>query len=236
MLKAIEQMAQSGSRDEAAKCSRCCRGSSNPSSGQRQGRPADRQSLERCDSGLRRYIGRQRQLLDKTYRQQQGAGDPHDGGGKGLSGDQGKLREDLDKIAKGLGANKTPKYLGDAGKHMGDAQGQLGSNDFDNAEAAEKNALQAMQDTADQLAKKMMEEAGQNGQQNQEGQDPLGREQGTTGPAAGSGVKIPDRDELARARSILEALRRQSRRTRTSEARARLLRSVVETILISRLH
>ena len=67
-----------------------------------------------------------------------------------------------------------------------------------------------MQDTADQLAKKMMEEAGQNGQQNQEGQDPLGREQGTTGPAAGSGVKIPDRDELARARSILEELRRRA--------------------------
>ncbi len=211
LLKAIEQMSQSGSRDQAAKALAMLQQlleNLRPGSGS-GGAPTDK-ALSDAIQGLGDIIGRQRQLLDKTYRQQQGAGDPKDGGGKGLSGDQGKLREDLDKIAKGLGAQKTPKNLGDAGKHMQDAQGQLGSNDFDNAEAAEKNALQAMQDTADQLAKKMMEEAGQNGQQNQQGQDPLGREQGTTGPATGNNVKIPDRDELARARSILEELRRRA--------------------------
>jgi uncharacterized protein (TIGR02302 family) len=211
LLKAIEQMSQSGSRDAAAKALAMLQElleNLRPGNGS-GGAPTDK-ALSDAIQGLGDIIGRQRQLLDKTYRQQQGAGDPKDGGGKGLAGDQGKLRDDLDKIGKGLGANKTPKNLGDAGRQMQDAQGHLGSNDFDNAEAAEKSALAAMQDTADQLAKKMMEEAGQNGQQNQQGQDPLGREQGTTGPATGGGVKIPDRDELARARSILEELRRRA--------------------------
>ncbi|HTW33669.1 MAG TPA: TIGR02302 family protein [Rhizomicrobium sp.] len=211
LLKAIEQMSQTGSRDAAAKALAMLQDLlENLHAGNGSGGPPTDKALSDAIQGLGDIIGRQRQLLDKTYRQQQGAGDPKDGGGKGLSGGQGKLREDLDKIAKGLGAGKTPKNLGDAGRQMQDAQGQLGANDFDNAEQSEKNALQAMQDTADALAKKMMEEAGQSGQQNQ-GQDPLGRAEGTTGPATGSsGVKIPDRDELARARSILEELRRRA--------------------------
>lgn len=68
-----------------------------------------------------------------------------------------------------------------------------------------------MRDTADALAKEMMKEGGQNDAQSGEGQnDPLGRQEGTTGFGAGSGVKIPDRDTLARARSILEELRRRA--------------------------
>ena len=117
LLKAIEQMSQSGSRDAAAKALAMLQQlleNLRPGSGS-GGAPTDK-ALSDAIQGLGDIIGRQRQLLDKTYRQQQGAGDPKDGGGKGLAGDQGKLRDDLDKIAKGLGANKTPKNLGDAGK------------------------------------------------------------------------------------------------------------------------
>ncbi|HUO91880.1 MAG TPA: DUF4175 family protein [Rhizomicrobium sp.] len=213
LLKAIEQMAQTGSRDAAAKALAMLQDLlENLHAGSGAGGAPTDKALSDAIQGLGDIIGRQRQLLDKTYRQQQGAGDPKDGGGKGLAQGQGKLREDLDKIQKGLGAQKTPKNLGEAGRQMGEAQGRLGTNDFDNAEAAEKNALQAMQDTADQLAKKLMEEAGQQNGQPGQGQDtdPLGRAQGTNGPAPGSGVKIPDRDELARARSILEELRRRA--------------------------
>ena len=212
LLKAIEQMSQTGSRDAAAKALAMLQQLlENLHAGSGAGGAPTDKALSDAIQGLGDIIGRQRQLLDKTYRQQQGAGDPKDGGGKGLGNEQGKLRDDLGKLEKGLGPQKAPKNLGDAGKQMGDAQGHLGSNDFDNAEAAEKNALQAMQDTADQLAKKMMDEAGQNGQPGQgQDTDPLGRAQGTNGPATGSGVKIPDRDELARARSILEELRRRA--------------------------
>ena len=214
LLKAIEQMSQTGSRDAAQRALamlqdllenlRMARGGSGGSGGQTD------KALSDAIQGLGDIIGRQRELLDKTYRQGQGAGDPKDGGGKGLAGSQGKLREDLDKITKGL-SGKTPKSLGEAGRQMGEAQNQLGSNNFDAAGQAQKNALDAMRNSADALAKQLMEESGQNGAQGQAGnQDPLGREEGTSGVGAGDGTKIPDRDTLARARSILEELRRRA--------------------------
>ena len=93
---------------------------------------------------------------------------------------------------------------------MGSAQDRLGSNDFDNAGQAEKNALQALRDSADALAKTLMQEAGQNGQNGSGQEDPLGRQEGSSGFGSGDGTKIPDRDTLARARSILEELRRRA--------------------------
>ena len=215
LLKAIEQMSQTGSRDAAARALamlqdllenlRIAKGGAAGSGGTQD------KALSDAIEGLGDIIGRQRQLLDKTYRQGQGAGDPKDGGGKGLAGSQGKLRDDLDKITKGLGAGKTPKSLGEAGRQMGEAQGQLGSNNFDQAGQAQKNALDAMRSSADELAKKLMQEMGQNGAQGQAGeQDPLGRESGTSGLGAGDATKIPDKDTLARARSILEELRRRA--------------------------
>jgi len=59
-------------------------------------------------------IGRQRQLLDKSLREGQGAGDPKDGGGKGLSAQQDRLREDLGRIEKGLGSRNFPAETGSA--------------------------------------------------------------------------------------------------------------------------
>jgi uncharacterized protein (TIGR02302 family) len=212
LLKAIEQMSQTGSRDQAARALAMLQNlleNLRPAAG-KGGAPGDK-ALSDAIEGLGDIIGRQRQLLDKTYRQGQGAGDPKDGGGKGLAESQGKLHQDLDKITKGLGASKAPKNLGDAERQMQDAQGRLGSNDFDAAGQAEKNALDAMRNTADELAKKLMSETGQGGQQAGAGEeDPLGRVQGSNGPATSGGVKIPDRDELARARSILEELRRRA--------------------------
>jgi len=212
LLKAIQQMAQTGSREAAAQALAMLQNlleNLHVTAG--KGGGSGDKALSDAIEGLGDMIGRQRQLLDKTYRQGQGAGDPKDGGGKGLADEQGKLRGDLDKIMKGLGAGKTPRQLGDAGRQMGDAQNHLGSNDFDGAGQAQKNALDAMRDTADALAKEMMKESGQNGAQTGEGQnDPLGRQEGTSGLGTGSGVKIPDRDTLARARSILEELRRRA--------------------------
>jgi hypothetical protein len=46
-------------------------------------------ALSGAIQGLGDVIGRQRQLLDKSLRQGQGAGDPKDGGGKGLGASRG---------------------------------------------------------------------------------------------------------------------------------------------------
>src|SRR5947207_6180446 len=92
-------------------------------------------------------FGRQRQLLDKSLREGQGAGDPKDGGGKGLAGQQRRLREDLDRILKGLGSRKLSgsDKFGDAGREMGNAQDALGQQSFDRAGDSQKNALQDLE-------------------------------------------------------------------------------------------
>jgi hypothetical protein len=214
LLKAIQQMAQTGSRTAAAQALAMLQNllenlQVTPGSGGGGKTNVDK-ALSDAIQGLGDLIGRQRQLLDKSYREGQGAGDPKDGGGKGLAESEGRLKGDLDKLLKGLGS-KAPRTLGDAGRQMGSAQDRLGSNDFDNAGQAEKNALEAMRESADALAKALMQEAGQSASPGAGSQDdPLGRQEGTAGFGPGDGVKIPDRDVLARARSILEELRRRA--------------------------
>jgi len=72
-----------------------------------------------------------------------------------------------------------------------------------------------LRDSAQQMARNMM---AQNGQQQpgqgdqQQGQrfDPLGRPLNQNGSMAGGVVKLPDQSDLARAREILEELRRRA--------------------------
>ena len=85
-------------------------------------------------------MGKQRSLLDKTFRQSHGQGDPKDGGAQGLSKQQGDLQNQLDNILKGLDPKLADKLKG-AGKAMGDAKGALGQKDFDNAGNAEANRV-----------------------------------------------------------------------------------------------
>jgi hypothetical protein len=100
--------------------------------------------------------------------------------------------------------------LGEAGRQMGNAQDQLGAGAFDGAGSAQKNALEAMREASNALAQALMKQSGQ-GQEGQQGtDDPLGRGAGSKGGLDGGNVKIPDRSELARARSILEELRKRA--------------------------
>ena len=78
----------------------------------------------------------------------------------------------------------------------------LGSEDLDNAGNEEKNALDALRKGADALAQ---QEAGKTGQ-GEGKEDPLGRSTG----GAGVGVKLPGASDLARARSILQELRKRA--------------------------
>jgi hypothetical protein len=155
-------------------------------------------------------MGKQRQLLDKTFREQQGNPDPKSGGTQGLAQQQGQLRQQLDKLMQGLGkqGGSASKDLGNAGKQMGEAQGDLGNRALDNATEAQRNALDALRKGAASLAKNLMDRNGQQGPMGSE--DPLGRQSGGRGPSLGSDVKIPDQSQLQRARSILKELRRRA--------------------------
>ena len=149
-------------------------------------------------------MGKQRSLLDKTFRQQQGQADPKDGGAQGLQKQQNDLQKELQDSLKGMDG-KSAQKLREAGKAMGDAQNALGRKDLSNAGSAQNQALEALRQGAQALADEAQE--GKTGQQAGGGGDPLGR---TSSPLGNSGVKIPGATDLARARAILEELRRRA--------------------------
>jgi hypothetical protein len=98
---------------------------------------------------------------------------------------------------------------------MGQARDDLANSQFGSAGQSEQRALDQLRDSAQQMARNMM--AQQNGQQPGEGEqargeqfDPLGRPLDEQGSMAGGTVRIPDQSDLARAREILEELRRRS--------------------------
>ncbi len=214
LLKAIQQLSQSGARAQAQQLLAMLQSmlenlhmTAGPGGGQ-QGDKALSDALK----GLGDLMGKQRQLLDKTFREQQGNPDPKDGGAKGLSQQQGDLRQQLDKLMQGLGpkAGSGAKDLGEAGKQMGDAQGKLGERALDNATEAERNALDAMRKGAGRLAQQLMQQQG-SGKEGQNGnEDPLGRQNGGRGPSFGDQTKLPDKSTLERARNILKELRRRA--------------------------
>lgn len=215
LLNAIQQLAQTGARGQAAQMLAMLQSlleNLRMSAGNGQGQPSPGDQAMRDTIGkLGDLMGQQRQLLDKTYRQGQGAGNPKDGGGKGLAQQQDKLREDLNKILKGLGGQKVqpPKSLGEAGRSMGEAEGELGQKDFDDAGDAQKNALEALRKGAGELAQNLMKQPGQ-GAQDGVDQDPLGRAEGGRGSVLGGRVKVPDQSAIAHARSILMELRKRA--------------------------
>ncbi len=97
-------------------------------------------------------MGKERSLLDKTMRQQNGNGDPKDGGAQGLAQQQHALRQQLDDAAKSLDPKMAGK-LGSAGSAMDRAQQSLSQKNLGNAGNEEKNALDALRKGADALAK-----------------------------------------------------------------------------------
>jgi hypothetical protein len=207
MMKAIQQMAASGNREAAAQMlaalqnmlenMRVAKGSSG------NGQTGDQQGTE-LNQAIQQYgelMGQQRALMDKTLRQQQGNGDPKDGGAQGLAKQQDQVRQKLNQAMQKLG--KRGEALGKAGQAMEQAQKALNSKDLANAGNAENTALSELRKGADELAKQMQKGA----QSQQTGrEDPLGR--GENGP--GNMIKLPDANDLARARDILEELRRRA--------------------------
>ena len=215
LMKAIEQLAQTGARDKAQQLLALLQ---NLLENMQMG-PGGGQGMSDADKALNDAIqnlgdltGRQRQLLDKTFRRQEGNPDPKDGGPKGMAQEQGQLKQDLDKVLKGLQGNAPSEpSLGRAGREMGEAQGHLGEPDMQSAGEAEKNALDALREGTGKLAQELAKRMGQ-GQGQGQGQsgadDPLGRAPG--GQGFGAGVKVPDKSDLARARAILEELRKRA--------------------------
>ncbi len=211
LLNAIQQLSQTGARAQAQQLLAMLQSllenlHMTAGAGGGQGDKA----LSDAIKGLGDLMGKQRQLLDKTFREQQGNPDPQAGGPKGLAQQQGSLRDRLNKLVQGLGpkAGGGAKDLGEAGKQMGQAQGNLGERALDNAGQAERNALDSLRKGAGALAKDLMKQNGAQGESGNE--DPLGRENGGNGASFGDETRLPDKSQMARARSILKELRRRA--------------------------
>jgi hypothetical protein len=167
------------------------------------GQSAQNKALNEKLQKYSNLMGKQRALLDKTFRQQQGKGDPKDGGTQGLQKQQQALEKELQDSLKGLDG-KSAQKMRDAGKAMGDAQNALGQKDLSNAGSSQNQALDALRQGAQALADAAEQGAGKMGGGPE---DPLGRSNSQLGQ---SGVKIPGAADLARARQILEELRRRA--------------------------
>ncbi len=94
---------------------------------------------------------------------------------------------------------------------MAESHDNLAGNQLQGAEQSEQRTLDQLRDSAQQLAKNILAQNQQGGQGEQaEKTDPLGRPLDQAGSMAGGTIKLPDQSELARAREILDELRRRS--------------------------
>jgi uncharacterized protein (TIGR02302 family) len=205
LLKAIEELSQSGDRLKAMQLLALLQGlienlqvTTGPGGSGGMGAAED-QALR----DLSEMMGRQRMLLDKTFRQGQGNGDPKDGGPKGLARQQSQLQNDFGAILKKSGKGAGQGDLQRAEKMMGDAAGALGIGDLPRAGTLQKSVLDALRKAAEAVA------AGR-GKPGEGKQDPFGRAAGENGTGGGGDVRIPDASVLQRARDILNELRKRA--------------------------
>jgi uncharacterized protein (TIGR02302 family) len=201
LMAAIQEMTQAGDRTKAVELLaflqnlvenlKMAGGSSAPPPG------------DRALKALSDLMGRQRLLLDKTFRESQHAGDPKDGGAKGLAKQQGALKDELSEALKGQ--KKPQGNLKHAEILMGQARDALAIGDLPRAGTLQKYALEALRKAAGAIA---------NGKPNPAGNaDPFGRKADAGGGTGDGDTKVPDSSTLRRARDILIELRKRAGET-----------------------
>ncbi len=210
ILKAIEELSRTGARDSAQQLLQGLAQllqnlrvtqSAEPS-------PGDK-AVSDAVKGLSDLMGDQRELLDRTFREQQGG---QRQGNNALSNDQKGLKDRLGKITEGLGQKgvRAPDNLGQAGKEMGKSEQDLKSGQFGGSEFSQQDALDQLREGAKALAKQLTPQSGMEGMNGNTSEDPLGRQSGATGSDFGSAVKVPMESDLQRAREILQELRKRA--------------------------
>jgi hypothetical protein len=129
---------------------------------------------------------------------------------------QEALRQELDEMMRRLEERgfQPGERMGDAGESMGRAGEQLGQNQPGQAVGDQSEALQALREGAQGMARQMAEARQPGGEGQAMGppdqgppQDPLGRTRREGSVADTSRVEIPDEIETQRARRILQQLR-----------------------------
>lgn len=235
LLRKIEELAKSGSRDLAQRLMNELRDMlERLQMGAFARNPQADQMMNSLDQ-LGEIIQNQQRLLDETFQAlrrrneagegmegeqgRQGQGQQGQQNGQGQQGQgqlgrrQGDLRGQLEALLEQLrsfGA-RPPEQLEGAGEAMGEAEGALDDDNLDRATQQQTLALDRLRQGTQQMAEQMMQMMlGQMGpgQSGNAPLDPLGRPERTQGPDLGLSVKVPDEIDIQRAREILEELRR----------------------------
>ncbi|MFN0264878.1 TIGR02302 family protein [Tepidamorphus sp. 3E244] len=183
-----------------------------------QGQPGDRQGQMMPGQGGQQ--GGQPQLRDGAPAELEG-----------LERAQRELREQLAEMMRRMqeSGHNGQEQFGRAGDSMGNAEGALGEGETGSAVQEQAQALEALRNGAQQLAEQLAQSMGMDGQNGQArgDVDPMGRPNRTQGPDLGNTVQVPDEIDAARARQILEELRRRLSDTE----RPRLERDYLERLL-----
>ncbi len=230
LLSRIENLAKTGSPEAAAQMLNELRDileSVQAGAQERNAQGAENaEKLKQLDR-LTDIMRQQQQLLDKTFRAQQGGDGGQNGpqgqqqeGGNGDSKAAAGLKKRQEEVRKQLqdllstmkpqeGGDVARQKLNDAEKAMNEASGALNQNDLGEAGDQEGRALESMRQGTRSMAEEMARAAGHGNGNNQTNRDPLGRRQ-QDGSLLDNGdsVKVPDEITVQQARRILDELRK----------------------------
>jgi len=200
------------------------------------------QQLEQSLQELSEAMGEQRELRDDTQQQQQQGQQSQDGGGEGGAqqggaGGGGELAErqsavrdqvgEAQSLADQAGAAQSEALEG-ATQSMREAENALRRGDLEGARAAQDAALDQLREGAEGLASELRER-GQDGQAGQQSgpADPLGR-QLSGGNDGGEEVEVPTQIDPARAREIMNEIRRRAEDQNRPQAERDYLRRLLD--------
>ncbi len=175
-------------------------------------------------------IGRQRGLLDETFRQAQPGAPETEQGAEGqppenrtrspgeLADEQNALEQELSELLQGLRDQgvEVPGALDRAGRTMDRSAEALENGDLPGAVERQKDVIDQLRQGAQSMAQTLLDQmaarAGLDGESLEpNGEfDPLGRPSSAAGPEFGDSVQIPEQRDLQRARTILRELRRRA--------------------------
>jgi uncharacterized protein (TIGR02302 family) len=229
LLNKIESLAKSGSTEAAAQMLNELRDileSLQTPQRDEAAEAEERENMKRLDR-MTDILRQEQQLLDETFRAQQGdegeqgkeqpgqrgqRGEKQGERGQGKSSGelrkrQNDLQRQLQDLLSDMGqqGDSVRKKLEEAEGAMGEASEALKQSDLGEAGDQEGRAVESLKQGARGMAEQMMRSGARGG--SQANRDPLGRKQGDR-LDDGDSVKVPDEFTVQRARAILDELRK----------------------------
>ncbi|MGE0231675.1 MAG: TIGR02302 family protein [Flavobacteriaceae bacterium] len=250
LMDQIEQLARSGARDAARELLNQLQNMMNNLQMARPGQQnQQQQDMARTLEELGELMRRQQELMDRTFRMdrpgqqgeqnqpgqegERGEGEQGQGDREGLARQQQALRDALNELmARMRERGQNPEQgMGEAGREMGEAEGNIGQNRLGDAVDNQGRALDQLRNGAQSMMNQLQQQMAQQGRGTGIGRaptDPLGRPRDQRGNDLGLGVKTPEVFDAEQARRILEELRKRLSEPSLPSAERNYLERLIE--------